>query len=325
MTNRLYKDKIPHFKNGCRSGKYLYTTNSSQQERSLCQLEMRHLFGEVPASKDFFTNVYVDPSRSPFIRHCISVLLEASCIEDLQKSIMSEGLSAENFKVYFVDIEGEKVPFQERRMLERESGKSISGNAEMEEPQTIFGVTKKDGMLVFGFCESSDFRWQKHRNKPFSYSNSLSVEVSRAVANIAAPFSSGSTLVDPCCGAGTVVLEALDLGIDAEGYDINMKIVSNAKANLEHFGFSDAVKAADMRTLEKHYDSAVLDLPYGVFTTVTQAEQHSLIAHARRLADRAVIITFEDMTRPITGSGFTIEDSCTVSKGRFTRHIYVCS
>jgi len=325
MNNRLYKDKIPHIKNSCRSGNYLYTTNCSLLERDLCRLEMKCLFGVEPEAKDFYSDVYVDPSRSPFIRHCISVLQMAGSMEELQKKIRTSGLAAEKYKVFYVNIEGEKLSFQVRRALERETGLAIVGTAELDEPQVIFGITKKDGLLVFGFCESNDFRWQQHKNKPYSYSNSLSVEVSRAIANIAVPVLNGSTLVDPCCGAGTVVMEALDLGIDAEGYDINRSIVSNAKENLRHFGFRDAVKAADMRTIDKHYDSAVLDLPYGVFTSITIDEQLSLISHARRLAGRAVIVTFEDMTQSITGCGFTITDSCIVSKGRFTRHIYVCS
>jgi tRNA G10 N-methylase Trm11 len=325
MSNRLYKDKIPHVKNSCRCGKYLYTTNSSLQERSLCRLEMRCLFGSDPEAKDFYSDVYVDPSRSPFIRHRISVLQTACSLEELKAGIKMSGLKAEKHKVYYINLEGEKLPFKEKRTLEREAGMAVGGTPEMEEPVVIFGITVKDGLFVFGFCESNDYRWQQHKNKPHSYSNSLSVEVSRAIANIAVPEIEGSTLVDPCCGAGTVVMEALDMGIDAVGSDINRSIVSNARENLEHFGFRDAVAAADMLTIEKHFDSAVLDLPYGVFTSVTRGEQLSLIAHTRKLASRAVIVTFEEMAGDIAACGFTIIDACTVSKGRFTRHIYVCS
>lgn len=325
MDSRLYKDKIPHVKNSFRSGNYLYTTNCSELEAGLCRLEMNALFGIVQTRKDFLTQVYADPSRSPFIKHCISILYTAPTIEGLQEKICQGGLRAEKFKVYYINIEGEIPGFRDQRLLEREAGVSIAGEAEMHEPSTIFGITKKDGQLIFGYCESNDYHWQKHKIKPYSYSNSLSVEVSRALVNIAVPHVAGKRLVDPCCGVGTVLIEALDQGIAAEGWELNKSIGYNAKGNLEHLGFEDVVTIADMNTIEKHYDAAVLDLPYGVFTSIKRSEQLSLIEHTRKIADRAVIVTFEDMSGIIAGSGFIIKDTCTVAKGKFVRHVYLCS
>jgi len=325
MNNRLYKDKIPHVKNIIRTGEYLYTTNFSTLEKSLCQMEIRCLFGIELVRKDFYTRIFVDPSRSPFIKHCISILYRDSTLEGLQKKIMLDGLLAENFKVYYIETEGENPGFHEKRTLERETGKCIQGSAEMEEPAVVFGIARKEGQLVFGYCESNDYHWQKHKIKPCSYSNSLSVEVSRALVNIAVPQLGSSSLIDPCCGVGTVLVEALDQGIAAEGFEINRSIGGNAKINLDHFHFKDVVTIADMNSIEKHYDAAVLDLPYGVFTSIKPGEQLALISSTRRMADRAVIVTFEEMSEIIQGCGFIIADTCTVSKGKFTRHIYLCA
>jgi tRNA (guanine10-N2)-dimethyltransferase len=324
MNTRLYKDKIPHVKNSFRTGEYLYTTNFSALEKSLCGMEMKSLFGIEQDRKDFYTSVYVDPSRSPFIKHCISILYTDPTLMGLQEKIRLGGLQAERFKVYYIDIEGENPGFREKRLLERETGKCIAGSAEMEHPAVIFGITKKEGRLIFGYCESNDYHWQKHKIKPCSYSNSLSVEVSRALVNVAVPHIRSCTLIDPCCGVGTVLVEALDQGIDAEGYEINRCIGGNARINLEHLGFKDAVTIADMNSIVKHYDAAVLDLPYGVFTSIKPGEQLALIKSTRRIADRAVIVTFEEMSEMISGCGFRIKDTCTVTKGKFTRHIYLC-
>jgi len=325
MNTRLYKDKIPHVKNSFRTGEYLYTTNFSALERSLCGMEMKSLFGIEQDRKDFYTSVYVDPSRSPFIKHCISVLYTDPTLKGLQEKIRLGGLHAERFKVYYIDIEGENPGFHEKRLLEGETGKSIAGSAEMEAPAVIFGITRKEGLLIFGYCESNDYHWQKHKIKPCSYSNSLSVEVSRALVNIAVPHIGRCTLIDPCCGVGTVLVEALDQGIDAEGYEINRCIGGNARINLDHLGFRDVVTIADMNSIVKHYDAAVLDLPYGVFTSIKPGEQLALIKSTRRMADRAVIVTFEEMSEMISGCGFSINDTCTVTKGKFTRHIYLCA
>jgi tRNA (guanine10-N2)-dimethyltransferase len=325
MDTRLYKDKIPHVKNNYRSGQYLYTTNCSTLERGLCALEMKCLFGIELDRKDFFTNFYVDPSRSPFIKHCISILCTASSLQALQENIRADKLIADKYKVYYINVEGEISSFHEARTAEREVGKYILGEAEFDTPTTIFSITKRGGCWIFGYCESNDYRWQKHKVKPFSYSNSLSVEVSRALVNIAVPAIGSTTLIDPCCGIGTVVVEALDQGIDVEGYELNIRIGWNSKKNLEHFGLKSVITVGDMHTIEKHYDAAVLDLPYGVFTSIKPGEQLSLIKHTREIADRAVIITFEEMSETISGCGFIITDTCTVVKGKFTRHVYLCA
>ena len=56
-----------------------------------------------------------------------------------------------------------------------------------------------------------------------------------------------------------------------------------------------------------------------------QSEQLAIMNSTRRIAERMVIITFEDMAQQITSVGFHIDDRCTVSKGTFERHIFICS
>ena len=45
---------------------------------------------------------------------------------------------------------------------------------------------------------------------------------------------------------------------------------------------------------------------------------------ARRIADKLVIVTFEDMKTDIAEAGFDIVDSCVVCKGSFKRYIDIC-
>lgn len=44
---------------------------------------------------------------------------------------------------------------------------------------------------------------------------------------------SGDTILDPFCGSGTVLQEAMLIGIDSIGTDLNPQIIEDAKANLE--------------------------------------------------------------------------------------------
>lgn len=324
MSVRLYKDKIPYVKNDKKSGLYLYTSNFSQLEKDLWGMEMRSLFGRKIDSKEFVSDIYISPSRSPFIKHRISVIFSGSDLEEILIKIKEEKFFAERYKVFCINTESGIQGFHESRNIEYKLGEAILGNAEMENPSTVFGIAKTKDAWLFGYCESNSYNWQSHKRKPYSYSNSLSVEVSRAVVNIASPDISDAKLIDPCCGVGTVLVEALDQGMDIEGWEINPMIGANAKANLRCLGFKDVVTIGDMKSIEKHYDAAILDLPYGLFTSTTFTEQMELIRYTRKIAARMVIITFEDMGKTIAECGFHIKDTCIVAKGKFKRYISLC-
>ncbi len=59
----------------------------------------------------------------------------------------------------------------------------------------------------------------------------LSPRIARAIVNMAA-FNTGGVMLDPFCGLGTVLQEAVVLGYSAIGIDKNADIVSRAKTNL---------------------------------------------------------------------------------------------
>ena len=69
-------------------------------------------------------------------------------------------------------------------------------------------------------------------------------------------------LLDPCCGSGTIVREALAAGWDAQGSDADQQAVDVARANV-----ADAViQRADARDLphpDGAFDAVVTNLPFG--------------------------------------------------------------
>ena len=113
-------------------------------------------------------------------------------------------------------------------------------------------------------CESNESDWLSHNKKPFSYCNALKVNVSRALVNIAVGNNLTTRVIDPCCGIGTVLIEALSLGIDIKGYELNPYIGENAKRNLEYFGYEDIVTIDNMINIQDKFDVAIVDLPYGL-------------------------------------------------------------
>jgi tRNA (guanine10-N2)-dimethyltransferase len=311
--------QFPQIKN-----QYLYTTNYSKDEESLCKLEIKCLFGLILEEKHFISDTYVDPSRSPFIKNCITIMYMGETMQDIIVHIVSDKLLSEKYKVTFINSDGETLGFHHRRNIEREVGLNILGEYELENPKINFGITKLNDKWIFGELESNNSQWLSHNKKPFSYSNALKVNVSRALVNIAVGNNLNHKVIDPCCGIGTVLIEALSMGIDIKGYEINPSIGYNAIRNLNYFGYEDIITIGDMTTIEDIFDIAIIDLPYGIFTQISPKEQLAIIESSRRLAKKLILITFEDMETEIKACGFNIEDQCTISKGNFVRHISIC-
>lgn len=305
--------------------KFLYTTNYSKDEESLCKMEMKCLFNKPLNEKHLFSDTYVDPSRSPFIKKCISIMYTGGTVKEIIDQIVMDKLTSINYKVAYINATDENMGFHEGRSIEFEIGSNILGEAEMKNPEIIFGITKVANKWIFGECESNTSDWLLHNKKPFSYSNALKVNVCRALVNIAVANNLDYSVIDPCCGIGTVLIEAISMQINIKGYEINPYIGENAKANLRYFGYEDIITIGDMNDIQDKFNVAIVDLPYGIFTQITPGEQLAIMVSTRRIADRMLIITFEDMEEQITSAGFHIDDRCTVSKGTFQRHIYICS
>ena len=114
------------------------------------------------------------------------------------------------------------------------------------------------------------------------------------------------------------------MNIDMKGYEINNNIAEKATRNLEFFGYNNVITNGDMHKIQEKYDVAIIDIPYGLFTPTTLKEQKDIIKTARRITEKLVIVTFEDMDKYIKEAGFNILDNCHVSKGKFIRYISIC-
>ncbi|MCR5700051.1 MAG: methyltransferase domain-containing protein [Candidatus Saccharibacteria bacterium] len=67
----------------------------------------------------------------------------------------------------------------------------------------------------------------------------LPPKLAQILINLCGPLKPGATILDPFCGTGVVLQEALLMGYRAYGTDINDRMVKYSKKNLEHFKFTD--------------------------------------------------------------------------------------
>ena len=82
----------------------------------------------------------------------------------------------------------------------------------------------------------------------------------------------GQSLLDPCCGAGTILAEAGKFGAAVRGGDIDTAAVSAARVNLRAAGTAAIVSAWDARALpiaDGSVERIVTNLPWGRQITVS--------------------------------------------------------
>lgn len=290
---------------------------------------MRSFFGKESRSDILMSHVDIHPDRSPFMKERIEVIYQGDSLPHIWEQVERIQLFDATFKVIFVKMNdlapADKMDFDEQRFIEREIGMHIEGEADVHNPDHIFGIITLGGRWYFGHYVKSKAVWLQHMHKPRNYSIALSTRLARAAANIAVPNPLGMKAIDPCCGIGTVLIEALSMGIDIAGRDINPFVIRGAVENMAHFGLVADVVCGDIGDISEHYDAAIIDMPYNHYSRTTPEEQLTLLQHARRIARKAVIITVDHIDEMIINAGFTIQDRCVAQKGNFSRQIIVCS
>jgi tRNA G10 N-methylase Trm11 len=307
---------------------FIYTYACREDELSLCHLEMRSFFGMEASTHILKSVVSIDPSRSPFIKERIEVIYQGDSLSDIYLLVEKIELRDATFKVVFVKMNdltpSEKISYEDQRIIERKMGMHIHGEADVHQPERVFGLITLGGKWYFGNYLKNKAVWLHHMKKPRNYSIALTTRVARAAANIAVPNPLDIKAIDPCCGIGTVLVEALSMGINIVGRDINHFIVRGARENIAHFGLEGEVTVGAIANVSENYDVAIVDMPYNLFSSITTEEQLSILQQTRRIASKAIIISIDTLDEMIAIAGFTIVDRGLAKKGLFSRHIMVC-
>lgn len=290
-------------------------------------LELRELLGQEAeiGSSWIHSERKIDPDRSPFLSARMDVLLTGDTIEEIAEQASSIQLTDLSFKVVYIKA-GDKLSYDEQRGVEHLVGGKISGKADMKSPDITFGLLYRYGSWLFGVCHYPERAWLSHKQKPQNYSTGLSSRVARALVNIAAPDTEGVQMLDPCCGMGNVLIEALSMGLNIEGCDINPLAVRGARVNLRHYGHSDTlVTLGDMNDLQGSYTTALLDLPYNVCSVFPLEDKLRMLGSLRKLTERAVIVSTEPLEDILQKTGWQVLGYAQVSKGTFVREVWLCS
>lgn len=291
-------------------------------------METRSIFGVEAEVNILKSDIKIDPSRSPFIKGRVDIMFEGENISEIVEQVKQLPITDSTFKVLFIkinDLDHEaKIDYNGQRSIEREIGWHIKSKADVRNPDQVYGIVPFGGRWYFGKFVKPEAVWLRHLKKPREYSTALSTRVARAIANIAVPHPEGIKAIDPCCGIGTVLVEALSMGINIVGRDINPLVTDGSRENIAYFGLEGDVTTGPISEVTEHYDVAIIDMPYNLYTHATPEDQLSILKHARSFADKVVVVTIETMDHMIEEAGFKITDRCLAKKGIFSRQIVVC-
>ncbi len=306
---------------------YIYFFSYDKTESELCKLESKYFFKEEDKNKQLVTTIKAEPSHSAFIKKRIDVILSSDDYSLLIDQIKKESICIDGFKVEYLVFEEDKTPYKERLEKLKDIGYSIEGVPDYYNPTITYALCNLHGTWCFGILVKNSFDWYKHKQKPYSFSNSINIKIAKALVNIASKTDKEKDLLDACCGVGTIMLEACFAGHKIEGCDINWKVCRQARANLAHFNYVTNVYRSDINDISTRYDAAIIDLPYNLFSYADEETIVHIIKSSVKLTDRLVIVSISDIAKLISNVGFRVVDYCTVGKSgkvNFARNIWVC-
>lgn len=157
---------------------------------------------------------------------------------------------------------------QERSFLRTDLRREVSSAVQRQQPQWRFAdpadievwvIEYQAGKIIAGL-RASDVRMRQHDGRESERRGALRPTVAAAMVRLAGE--PGETLLDPCCGSGTILVEAMQVGWQAQGIDIDADAIQVARRNAK----GAAVRVGDARELpceDASVDACVSNLPFG--------------------------------------------------------------
>jgi tRNA (guanine10-N2)-dimethyltransferase len=183
-----------------------------------------------------------------------------------------------------------------------------------------------------------DYGERRPTDRPFVQPGSMAPLDARALVNIAGA-GPGTTVVDPMCGTGGLLLEAGLVGSDVIGIDTQWKMARGSRENLAGLreeadeGFDGDVSvlrgdATALPLIDDVADAVVFDAPYGRQSKIARHDLSELVGgalrEARRIAPRAVVVADRAWDDAAVEAGWTVEKRFERRvHGSLVRHVHV--
>jgi len=199
---------------------------------------------------------------------------------------------------------------------------ALQAGPNLRHPLHKLVVIKNEAHFVLGEIIAEPERtYLQHDKKPHRTSSSLPSRLARALVNLV-PLTT-RTILDPCCGSGSIPLEASAVGMTALCGDSNSKMVDMAENNLRHFGYGYSVVQRDARAWTQPVDAVVTDLPYGRHSLLTEYVMLRIFEQMAQIASIGVYVACEDLSSQMLASGYANVEVFEVPKAKgFARYVH---
>ncbi len=299
---------------------YVYTVHCPDDEAELAAAEAWAFTGAELQGRVAYAAAGVDIARAAYVRHCVHLEATGATLDELIADCLARRVAYEGFKLQFLRPPPRVAEHKDETILR--VANAIAGRPDLHHPRVQLAVVAVAGAWHFGrIISTAGSHWLRGIERPVHFSSALPQRFSRALVNlVAAP---GDTLIDPCCGIGTPLIEALDAGIVAFGADLNPKMLRGLAENLRHLGMPLRLFRADARRLTGAYDAAVLDLPYGRNLPMDEALYRALLGPLGHGARRVAIVAAQDLDALLHDLGYVVLRHARIRKWQLVRHVYV--
>ena len=297
-----------------------YLITGADQELELAAAELGVLAGCGVQGRVGTGQVGVDVSRAAYTRFCAEQLAAAPNLGELVAEVRRLQPDCDGFRIE-VHRPAPKVPAS-RTEIVKSIADCLPGRPNLDNPRTELAVVVSPGCWRLGrIISRSNQGWRRQSRRLHNYSFALTAQMARALVNLAA--APGDRLLDPCCGVGTAVAEALVMGVRAVGADVNPKVAGLAAENLRSLQLPSSIAVADARTIAGNFVAAVVDFPYGHSSSVDPDLYADILLNLRTQVRRLVLVMAEPQDELLASVGLRIVYRARVSKRTLTRHIYL--
>ena len=123
-----------------------------------------------------------------------------------------------------------------------------------------------------------DYNKRRPQYRPYFHPTSMHPKLARTLVNLAC-VKKGSTILDPFCGTGGILIEAGLMGMNLLGSDIDSRMAAGCKKNLESYGLFAEIKkehALSLQAASPLMDAIVTDPPYARCSYVSEGGRSDL-------------------------------------------------
>jgi tRNA (guanine10-N2)-dimethyltransferase len=199
----------------------------------------------------------------------------------------------------------EKNPCSQRE-FERLIGTMIAGPVQLLNPTEEYRAILSQDRCYFGKVlyriDRGAYNERNPGKREFFHPGVMMPRMARTLVNLSLA-GTGTTLLDPFCGTGGILIEAEMLGLRAVGSDFDPLMIRGGKENVKE---SDLLLADTTRlpVKDSSVGAVVTDFPYGQSVCIKKADTmehlyHNAIEEINRVLktrSRAVVVTHRDIS-----------------------------